>query len=811
MLVGLSLGVAVVVAIDLSNQSALKAFELSTKAVVGQATHRIDGGPSGLPEQLYRELRVERGIRPSAPIVEGIVTAVEMDQRPFRVLGVDLFAEAPFRDHLSSAVTFDRNFSAFFTRSGTALVGEELAQASELDLGDKILVQVDDRIEEITIIGLTDSLDGSDILLMDIAGAQELLDLNGRLTRIDLLADKTTIASIESWLPAGAIVLPFSEQVETADQLTAAFRLNLTALSLLALVVGLFLVYNTMTFSVLSRRPVFGTLRALGASGQQVFALVVFEATLVGVLGAAVGLGLGLLLSQLSVGLVTQTINDFYYLLTVRDTSLTPDILLKAMGLGVGASVVAALLPALEAARVPPIQVLRRSDVEAGFRRWIPRVWVGGFALAALGAAVFLLSENSLPRTFLGMLIIIVGLALMVPLAVQAIMRMIRPLSREVQWRLATRGVVRQISRTGIAIAALMVALSVAIGVTLMIDSFRATVENWLDITLYSDIYLSSPATIGNRPQANLSPSLEMAVAGVPGVAVVESVRAVQVRSNIGDFDLTAVDPRRVRDADLYRFASGSETEVWELIRNGAVVISESLQFREGALDSIMLETDRGLRPFAVVGVFYDYSSDRGTVLMSRDVYQEFWDDPSISSMGVQAASGHEPAELAERLREVLAGTGLVVQVNQEIRDEAMRIFDRTFAITDALGLLAVIVAFIGVLSALLAVQLERRREFATLEAIGLPPDRLGWMTYLETGLMGLSAAVLAVPTGLLLALLLIHVINVRSFGWTIELAATPAPFIQAGIVGVVASLAAAIYPVSRLRRMTVAEALRSE
>jgi putative ABC transport system permease protein len=291
----------------------------------------------------------------------------------------------------------------------------------------------------------------------------------------------------------------------------------------------------------------------------------------------------------------------------------------------------------------------------------------------------------------------------------------------------------------------------------------------------------------------------------------VEGIRTVHVQGEPGELDLTAVDPERVRDADLYRFASGSARQVWERIREGAIVISESLALRIGDQDELELETDAGTKNFEIVGIFYDYSSDRGTVLMSREIYQANWNDPALSSLGVEALPDVGIDELAESIRIELAGTGLLVQKNRQIREQALRIFDRTFAITESLRVLAVVVAFIGVLSALLALQLERRREYATLEAIGLAPEGLEKLTYLETGLMGLSASLLALPTGLLLALILIHVINVRSFGWTIELAPAIGPFLQAIVVGVVASLAAAVYPVSRLRKMPVAEAIRGE
>ncbi|MFQ5942951.1 MAG: FtsX-like permease family protein [Anaerolineales bacterium] len=811
MLTGLALGVSVVTAIDLASQSALRAFELSTNSLVGRTTHAMVGGPKGVSEDFYRELRSESDVLQAAPVVEGVVSALDYDQRPLRVLGIDLFAEAPFRDYLGPGLPFDPQFQRFFTEAGMAIIGEEFAAANRLLPGSELTVQVDDRLEVVTILGILSTLGSSDVVLMDIAGAQELLGLSGQLSRIDLITDTDGVEALRLRLPAGLRIVSSNEQRETADQLTSAFRLNLTALSLLALIVGIFLVYNTMTFSVLNRRKVLGTLRSLGATGEQIFAQVVLEATVVGLLGSILGILLGVLLAQFALSLVTRTINDFYFLITVREVTLSARVVAKAVALGVGAGAVAAIIPATEAARVAPVQVLRRSDLEQGTRVWVPRLGILGLVMTAAGAAVFLLSAESLSRSFFGILIVVFGLALMVPYATLLFMWFFRMLSARIHWRLAVRGVAGQLSRVSIAIAALMVALSVTIGVTMMINSFRTTVENWLDITLYSDIYVSSPATAGNRPLASLPPSMVGRLDQMEGVAVVEPFRAVQVQSMSGELDLTAVDPRRVRDAGIYRFANGTAREVWDRVRKGAVVISESLQFRTGIQDELVLETETGSKTFDVVGVFYDYSSDRGTVLMSREVYTELWNDPALSSLGIEALPSYDIGDLAESIRTELAGTGLMVQENQQIREEALRIFDRTFAITESLRVLAVVVAFIGVLSALLALQLERKREYATLEAVGLTPEGLARLTYIETGLMGLSAAVLALPTGLLLALILIHVINVRSFGWTIQLAPAAGPFLQAIVVGLAASLAAAIYPVSRLRKMPLGEAIRGE
>jgi putative ABC transport system permease protein len=249
-------------------------------------------------------------------------------------------------------------------------------------------------------------------------------------------------------------------------------------------------------------------------------------------------------------------------------------------------------------------------------------------------------------------------------------------------------------------------------------------------------------------------------------------------------------------------------------VTEGAVIVSEPFAYRRGLPASggaVTLQTDRGLAPFPVAGVFYDYATDQGLVLMSRNVYERHFDDRGISSIGVYVDEGRSAEEVAAALRRALSGTALQVTPTRTLRAQALKVFDRTFAVTEALRLLAVAVAFIGVWSALMALQVERTRELATLVALGLTPGQLRKLTLLETGLMGLLAGLFSLPTGLLLAVILVDVINVRSFGWTMRLSASPSVFVQAIGLSVVAAVLAGLYPLWRLQRMPLGSALRQE
>ncbi|MBI5652311.1 MAG: ABC transporter permease [Chloroflexi bacterium] len=818
-ILSIALGVGVVVSVDLANQSATRAFQLSTDAVVGKATHQIVANNGGIDETIYRDLRL-RGNRLSAPIVEGFASARELGDQVVHILGIDVFAEAPFRTYLtaSTQVPIDA-YAAFLTQPNTVLISAERARRFGLRVGDPLTLTIDAQTRVVTLIALLNppndvsarALDG--LMLADIATAQELFALRGKLSRIDLIATPDQVRAIAAQLPATLRVVPASEQADTVTQLTAAFQLNLTAFSLLALAVGMFLIYNTTLFSVVQRRRVLGIMRCLGVTGQQIFALIIFESAIAGVIGGALGIGLGILLGRLTVALVTQTINDLYFSVTVRGVDVDAFSLVKGMLLGIFSAVISSAVPAAEAANVPAVTALQRSDLESRVRRNVPAITFGGIAMIALGAAMLIV--NNVALSFAGIFIALFGATLGVPLLTIAFMRGATLTLGRVGLigRMAARTITHALSRTSVAIAALMVAVSVVIGVTVMIASFRATVVNWLDQTLSADVYVSPPENGVSRTTA-LDASLAEKIRAIPGVANVELIRHVTAHAlDFGAVRLSAVTSVRRRDPKVYRTAIGSPEQVWARMEAGDVIVSEPFANRHRVQvgDAIALATDRGAQNFNIAAIYYDYTSDQGVVLMSLNAYRRWWDDANISALAVYVSDAPNAERVEDAVRAALGGSNVVVQSNLALRQAALVIFDRTFAITAALRVIAIVVAFIGVLSALMALQLERTRELGTLRATGMTLQQLWRLTLLESGLMGATAGLLAIPTGLILSTILIYVINLRSFGWTIFFEPVPEVYAQALIVSTLAALLAAVYPMLRLGRLEVVEALREE
>jgi putative ABC transport system permease protein len=828
--------------VDLANGSAERAFQLGTDAVTGRATHQITGGPGGVDEATYIALRRQAGYRLSAPIVEDYVTVRELDDQPIRLLGIDPFAEAPFRSYLGSGSvpqSSPQMLADLLARPNTALISLDVAAEYGLQPGDTLTASYGGRPFQLTIAGLLAPYDDlsrramETLLLVDISTAQEVLGRVGRLDRIDLIipdgdVGQQALALVQGYLSDNEVISSSAARQGVVEEMTAAFRLNLAALSLLALVVGMFLIYNTVTFSVVQRRPVIGSLRALGMTQRSVFGLILVEALILGALGTTAGLALGIILGRGAVQLVSQTINDLFFVVSVREVDVPSAVLVKGALTGLAASAFAAIVPALEATSVPPAGAMRRSNVEERTRSALRWVTAAGVALLAAGA-LLLAPDWGVGIAFAGLFAVILGSALLTPMLTWVAMRAVGVAANRtgrragVIARMAPRYVNRSLSRTSIAVAALMVSVSAIIGVGVMIGSFRGAVREWLGDVLQADIYVSPPSLNANQVTADLDPSILDAITGFPGIARMVTSHGVDVRilgsqpNSDGDEEppvrVVSVSEDLAGPHRRYLSAVGDWRQTWAAVEKGGVIVNEPLANRMHLAvgDSVSLATDHGVESFPIEGVTVDFDV-RSVVFMHAPIFQRYWDDTAVSAVGLFVAPGVDVDEKVQEIRRSLAGgQEVLVRSNVGMRAEALAVFDRTFAITIALQVLATFVAFIGILSTLMSLQLERTREIGILRANGMTRGQLWRLSLYETGLIGSSAGLIAIPTGIVLAAVLIYIINLRSFGWSMQMQLAPVEFVRALSVAVGAALLAGLYPAWRAGRIEPATAIRSE
>ena len=809
-ILGVAIAVAVVVAVDLANHSAREAMRVSLESVTGQATHQIVGGPQGLDEQVYTQLRTELAVREAAPVVQGGVLLAGPERRPMTLLGLDAFAEGPFQRPIGSGDGLGDAFNDLLLRDDTVALGSAEAERLGVGQGDVLTLLVNGAERTVTVVAIVDDPEdrARGLLVSDIAAAQSLLGQTGQLSRIDLILSAKQAESLGAQLPAGARLVPAAASANSVTQMTRAFHINLTALSLLAVVVGAFLVFNTLSFLAVRRRATIGVLRALGVQRREILLQVLSDALVIAVVGTVLGLGLGFALAHGLVGLVLQTVNDVYFARAAGDLVLSPFSLAAGVLVGLGGSLVAALAPAREAAGTPPRSALSRADLEVRAGRLARRAGVVGVLVLIIGALIIALSEG-LIAAFVGLFALILGSAFLAPPVMLGLGRLLRPLTAgRPLGGLIVEGAAASLSRTGVAVAALSVAVAAVIGVAVMIESFRGSVIDWLQESLAADFYVTAPG--------GLTDATADRIAGAAGVDFVSRSQWYDLPTADGPVEIWALGLPAGREPEL-DIREGDADEAFAAFANDqAVLISEPFAEQRGltAGDVLRLPVSAGQQAeaFMIAGVYRDYSTPSGVVAMRRSLYRDLYADPVINGIGVHATDTAARADLALQLEGLVTGIpGARVTDNAEVFEQSLIIFDRTFAITEVLRWLAGLVAFVGVISALMALHLDRMREFSVLRAVGMTKSQLAGLVSGQSGLLGLAAGLWAIPLGVALAGLLVFVVNRRAYGWTMGFDLQPAPLVEGVLLAVIAALLASIYPALRAARLRLSQGLKGE
>lgn len=824
-LLGIAIGVAVMLGIDLANENALASFRRSVEVVTGRATHQIVGGPNGIADTLAARV-LRQPLLQAAPVIEYVASCREANRAALHLLGVDPFFETPFRDYSAFAPTnapasFATDALQMLLRPNAALVSESFLRRHGLAVGDTLHVLVGSEFRELLVQGkIPDArlarLGYDDLAVCDLATAQEILGRIGFVDRLDVIAGRERLAALRASLPPGLQIVTPSGRTQRVDDMLRSFRLNLTALSFLAVFVGMFLIYNTMLFTVIHRRKQLGILRCLGVTPKRIMATALLEALTLGVIGALLGLALGIVLAQYTTQAVSKTISELYVFLKFEGVTLRPILLLKAFGFGMLATLVATAVPAFEAASTTAATAVRRSSLESRAGKWAPRFIIFGCVWLLVAALFYVFSENFWGGLLVALSVGFAAICFTPSLSIWLTQRL-APASRKYAGQpglLATRGIRAALSRTAVAIAALMLSLAMLLGMRLMITSFRATITAWVNHILEGDVYLSASGIATAKWQAKIAPEAIAELEQDPEVEAVDRYGVTEFSYRGRPIYLIAISAEVVQERLHFLFSKNAGAENWQRVRGGEAIISETFarRFRKAGGDTLMLTTRHGPRVFAIADVFIDYSFEQGQVMMDHATYEQHWGPSHANNLGVFLKPSTNAEAYLAKLRHAFAGRYAVrIVSNRELRAEVRRIFDQSFALTHVMQALTAIVAFVGIISAVMSLLVERTRELGILRAVGMSLAQLRRMVLLESGLMGLIAGVIALPTGSLFALVLVYVINLRTFDWTIALQWEPLAYVQTFALAVLTALLAAIYPLLRLEKIPIAGALREE
>ncbi len=854
-ILSVALGVAVYLATQIANHSANRAFAATVDMVAGKAELQITAPAGNLSETILPVAATAAGISAATPLIHGFITLPDFPGEYLEVLGIDVFTNAPFR-------TFDPvDFGAgefdlqrWLAGPGAIAVTEEFATRHKLKRGDKVRVRVNlaDHDLEVGFILRSENTFDWHFAAMDIGWAQELFGRRGALSAIQLRLTHPrdhgkVISGLRAILPKDAAVAAPAQRTDEVDKMLGGFELNLAAMSLLSLVVGMFLIYNTVSASVARRRREIGILRSLGVTRHEVRALFLGEAIVLGAIGSFLGLAGGLLLARLLVGAVAATISSLYVLVNVGQVSVDPWTLLIAWLIGLASVIVSAWLPAHAAAHLEPVRALhggsslqgaavcnrrllgsavsnRRSLEESGGLESAPPwcLWSGLVSVFLAGAFSFLALSTGPPWLgFAAAFFVLAGFSFLVPWSTTHFSAgagiFFRWLGRHrrktaVEAELGAANLSRALLRNSITIAALAAAVAMTVGVSVMVFSFRQTVAAWINDTLVADLFIA--------PASN---EIIGATSFFPPTAVqfLETHSAVETIDTFREMNLpmgeqtAAVAVVRGSARRRFQFVQGNGPEsIRRFQAEPCILVSESFarRHRLRAGEAIELTTPGGPRKFPIAGIFYDYSRDQGIVFMSARTFAQFWHDDRVNSVAVYLKKPGSEETVIQDFRKQFNHDGqFVIYSNRSLRTRVFEIFDQTFAVTYVLRTIAIIVAITGIFLSLTILIAERSRELAIVRAIGGSAAQVRKLLLWETAMLGVLAAVIGLASGLCLSFVLTGVINRAFFGWTIQLAFPWRSLALTPFWIFAAAVIAGLLPAWRASRLGLAEGLRSE
>lgn len=823
--IGVALGVASVLAIQIINRSALSAFEGSMQAVSGDADLTILGRTPAIPDSLLPTVLGQAGVRSAWPLVRIPVALADtsgtmgrLETEFLDVVGVDFFTSVriPWEGRPG-------DLSASLREPGWAAFSPVLAAQHGWDIGDSVTVWAGSRRVGLHVGALVDFTELSPLasprlVVTDISQAQALLGRAGWIQQIDVVlsngADVDAVTdSLRARLGSAVRVVTPEERSDQARGLLSAFRLNLTAMSMISLFVGLFLIYSATQASLVRRRREFGTLRSIGAGRGQVLGLILSEVAIVGMLGVSLGLPLGYAVARANIDVVSIALTNLYLIEEISAVDTPPGLFLIAGITGVVGSLLGALIPALDMSRRDPRQLLSSLTLHQRIDSLAPRLgWLAMAALVAAGGWFAVGGHRWQHAGFVLAVALLAALPLLTPITIRWLTRPLQNTGFGVVYSMRSLG--SRLQSSAFAVASLGVAVSMLVGISIMVDSFRDTLQVWIETTVQADIYVSPAAWRGPGQEAFLDEDLANALAGHTSVRAVDRLRAFAAYTEADDRVMVAgVDVGLPDVSRRFTLLAGDATQAFDRVHAaGQILAGETLarRFDLWVGDELRLHTSKGVQVFTIAGVYYDYDARGGGVLMDLRTLREHWGHDGLNGIALYLHAGQDADEVVDQLRSAPGVEALEMISNRRLRAEAIEIFDQTFAVTRLLQVISLAIAVCGVSLMLLVMAREQVSEVALYRAIGATRRQVFGL-FVGKGLgMGGLGIVLGGVGGVLLALVLIFVINRAYFGWTIQWHWPWWTFVEQAAMILLATVASSLYPAWRAS-LTPATELRKE
>jgi putative ABC transport system permease protein len=793
---GIALGVAVIVAIAMVNRSLTTSFQSTIDQIAGKAVLQVANGESGINESLFPVIRDTPGVQDAAAGVEGFLPVRGKPGERLYIYGVDLLTDFAIRDHqfVGAAPSFDQALD-FIAQPDSIALTESFARRLNLPIGAQITLGTSRGNLNYTVRALlkeegTATVFGGNFALMDLPVAQRSFGKQGKLDIVDLTVEKgvkieTVQQRMKSRLGGAAEVERPKNRGEQIESLLISFRVGLFFVSLIALFVGFFLIFNTVSVSVIQRKREMGTLRCLGMRRNELLRLILAEALVLAVVGSLAGSLFGWLLAQVALVAVGQTVGNLFAVVDLAGGSFTLNELGLALASGVAVAVCAALYPAWEAIHVSPLESARQAAWRPSVRT--RRSWSRGFAVFCflLSPALIFMSPSfqgpvgKFSAGVSGMLVFLLGLAVLCPLIIHYGVEWFWQFARKVpghSWigaRLASDSLRRSPTRAGITVATLVISLAAIFTIAAFVNSVRGSLLAWVDQMVTADLIVSSGARTAGPRNVPLSEEVSPDFNHLPGVKIVDLYRLIRSTYRGRPILIESFSAQKSAAVRSLPMVAGSgKKALQELGEQRGVIISESFQskFGKNAGDQVELFTPAGLIGFKILGVYVDYSSDAGSVLIDRALYRKYWRDDLVDAFDLWLEPGADPAAVIRRIKQDYGEKySLFISTHRELREAVVRIMEQSFVVNYAVEIVAVVVAIFSVINTLLASVLDRIREIGVLRAIGATQAQVRRLVLMEAGWMGFLGALLGLLAGTIMAYH--HVVYNTKFltGWTFQ------------------------------------------
>ena len=796
---GMVLGIAVIVAIASVNRSLTDSFQSTIDQIAGKAVLQVANGDVGVAESMYPRIRDTEGVKDAAAAVEGFLPVAGLPGERLYVYGVDLLTDFALRDHQFAGPEFGVEQALDFIAAPDSIaITESLSRRGDLPLGTQITLLTPHGKQIYTVRGLLKEegaakVFGGSFAIMDLPVAQRALGKTGRLDIIDITVEddysvENVQARLRNNLGGAAEVDRPKKRGEQVEQLLTSFRVGLFFVSLIALFVGFFLIYNTMSVSVIQRRREIGTLRCLGMRRSQLLRLIVAEALLLAMGASVTGTLLGWLLAQAALVAVGQTVANLFSAMDLAAAGLSWRDLALALASGVAVACLAALHPAWEAVQLSPLESARRALWRPGFlgkRSWATRQGFLCLGLAPIFifiAPAFVGSVQQFSVGIAGMLVFLLALAFLCPAFIhygarwfwQAALYLNHFFSFGwIEVRLASDNLERNPLRSGISVATMIISLAAIFTIAAFVNSVRGSLLGWVDQMVTADLIVSSGARTAGTKNVPLSEEPLAVLVSIPGVQIVDLYRLVRATYQgrpILIESFSAAESAAVRQLPMVQ--GDAARTLREMGAGTGVVISESFQSKFGkrAGDRIELATPSGAREFEIIGVYVDYSSDIGSVLIDRALYKRFWRDDLVDAFDIWLDPGADERSVIQRIKVDYGDRyELFVSTHRELREAVVKIMEQSFVVNYAVEIVAIVVAIFSVINTLLASVLDRTREIGVLRAIGATRAQIRRIVLLEAAWMGVLGGLLGLFAGTIMAYH--HVVyNTKVLtGWTFQ------------------------------------------